>query len=155
MPRMTSRQVGGALAVVTLAAGLAVPFESYVNHVYLDPVKVPSYCYGETQNPDWNRKYPEGECRALLEGRLMEFYQGVRSCIKGDMPDTAAAAFTDLAYNMGVGGFCRSSVVRLWNGGDHRAACNRILKFNTAGGVVFKGLTRRREAERELCLRGL
>ncbi|MNQ88251.1 Lysozyme RrrD [compost metagenome] len=31
-------------------------------------------------------------------------------------------------------------------------ACNELSRWNRAGGKVLKGLTKRREAERQLCL---
>jgi lysozyme len=144
--------VGGA---VVIAAGLIAGQEGFVDHVYLDPVKIPSYCFGETQNPDWKKTYSREECVALLEGRVMEFDEGVSACVAAPIPDPTRAAFLSASYNLGLRGFCGSSIVRLWNAGHRREACDRLLKFNTAGGIVLRGLTRRREAERALCLQGL
>ena len=39
--------------------------------------------------------------------------------------------------------------------GDLPGACDALLMWNKAGGKVVKGLTKRREAERALCLDGL
>ena len=68
------------------------------------------------------------------------------------MPMRRQVAMVSFAYNVGVGAYCGSSVARLLNAGQTRAACDALLKWNKAGGVVFPGLTRRRQAERELCL---
>jgi lysozyme len=46
-------------------------------------------------------------------------------------------------------------VVRLINAGQTRAGCDALMKWNRAAGIVFPGLTRRRAAERELCVEGL
>ena len=39
--------------------------------------------------------------------------------------------------------------------GDLRGACEALMLWNKAGGKVVRGLTRRRTAERDLCLEGL
>ncbi len=68
------------------------------------------------------------------------------------MSDARYVAVLSLAHNIGVGGVCRSSVVRDLN--EHRDwdACDAFLLYNRAAGVVFPGLTRRRQQERSLCL---
>jgi len=64
-------------------------------------------------------------------------------------------AFVDIAYNIGVSGFCGSSMARRTNAGDMVGACNALLMWDKVGGKEVRGLTRRRQAERELCLKGL
>ena len=137
-----------ALAVVIVGG-----FEGYRQNAYKDPIGVVTVCAGETQGVKMGDHYSMEECRAMLARRLGDYYDGVRRCVTAPMSDPQAAAFTSLAYNIGVGAFCKSSVVRNFNAGNVRDACNSMLKFNRAGGVVFPGLTRRREAERALCLR--
>lgn len=70
------------------------------------------------------------------------------------MADETYAAFLSLSYNIGSAGFCKSSVARLWNAGETRAACDAMLEFNRAAGITMPGLTRRRTQERVLCLKG-
>ena len=142
----------GALAIllVTLPA-----HEGVVYRVYRDPVGIASYCMGETENPQWGRKYTHTECMAKLQDRLPEFYAGVKACVPGEMSDQRVAAFVSLAYNIGWAGFCKSSVARLQNAGQFRAACDAMLKFRFAKGIPLPGLTRRRNEERALCLKDL
>lgn len=64
-------------------------------------------------------------------------------------------AHVSLAYNIGQGSYCNSMVVRRYNPVDIRGPCDAFLMWNKAGDVMFRGLTRRREAERDLCQRGL
>ncbi|WP_372708615.1 glycoside hydrolase family protein [Klebsiella pneumoniae] len=45
--------------------------------------------------------------------------------------------------------------MKRFNVGDHRGACNAMLMWDKAGGRKIAGLTRRREEERELCLKGI
>lgn len=75
----------------------------------------------------------------------------------GDAPTTQAQfdAMVSLSYNIGNGGFRRSSVLRLHLAGEYEAAADAFLLWNKAGGRVMRGLTRRRQEERALYLSGL
>lgn len=62
------------------------------------------------------------------------------------------AALTSLAYNIGIGGFKKSTVLRQHNAGDHQAAARAFGLWNKAGGQVLSGLTARRAAEAAMYL---
>lgn len=64
------------------------------------------------------------------------------------------AAVDSWAWNCGVNAFKVSRLRRAINEGRWSDAAQLIRKPNTAGGVVYKGLVRRREAERALFLLG-
>lgn len=140
-------------AGLALAVGIVGSFEGLRHNVYLDVVGVPTYCYGETQNPVWGKRYSTEECKKLLEGRLAEFAEGVERCVRVDMPPHRWAASVSLAYNIGTGAFCRSTYVRRLNAGEGAAACDSMLAFNRAKGKIFPGLERRRQAEAAMCRR--
>lgn len=145
------RRKAGAVAI---AVGLVGGFEGLRQTAYQDfsPARVWTVCYGETDGVKRGDHYSKAECDAMLAGRLEEFERGVRSCVSASLTDRQMAASISLAYNIGVGAFCRSSVARAFNAGDIRGGCDAFLRFNRAGGIVFPGLTKRREAERQLCL---
>ena len=65
------------------------------------------------------------------------------------------AAVTSWAWNCGTGAFKASRLRRAINEGRWEDASELIRKPNTAGGVVLRGLTRRREAERAVFLKGI
>ena len=65
------------------------------------------------------------------------------------------AAATSLAYNIGLSAYRRSTVAGRFSQGRWREGCNAIARWNKAGGRVIRGLVRRREAERRICLEGL
>lgn len=56
-------------------------------------------------------------------------------------------AMVSLAYNIGMGNFGQSSLLRLHKEGEYEAAANQFIRWNRAAGKVLTGLTRRREAE--------
>ncbi len=143
---------------MALAVGLVGGFEGLRQNAYPDPATrgAPwTICFGSTAGVKKGDHKSAEECRELLARELVEYDKGVSSCVIGTIPDPTRAAFISLSYNIGVHAFCKSSVVHLWNVGDRAASCDAFLKWNKAAGIVFPGLTRRRQAERELCLQGV
>lgn len=150
-----NRSTKAAIGAVGLATALVAGFEGYVNHVYSDSVGVATYCYGETLNPQPGKTYSRQECDTQLAGRVQQFDTGVRACVHAALPVKVEAAFDSMAYNIGIGAFCGSTLARKANAGDLAGACNEMPKWDRAGGQVLKGLTVRRGAEQGLCLEGV
>lgn len=150
MSRLKKGAAAGALAVALVGG-----FEGLRLNAYRDVVGVPTVCYGETRGVKMGDKHSKAECDAMLLKGLQDFERGVLACAKAEMPDARLVAHVSLAYNIGVGAYCKSTVVRRLNAGDVRGSCDAFLMWNKARGITFPGLTRRRQAERELCLRGL
>jgi lysozyme len=154
----TNRQKAGA-GLIGLAIAIATPvvmsFEGKRNDVYADVAGVPTVCWGATQGIYAHRRYSDGECRALLDRDLRRHADGVAACLPPALPAETFAASVSLAYNIGVGAFCRSTAARQFNAGDLRGGCDAMTRWNKAGGRVLPGLVRRRAAERALCLKGL
>jgi lysozyme len=148
----------------TTAAALAVSivggFEGLRLTAYPDPATrgAPwTICYGETRGVKKGDRDTKIGCDERLITGLAEFAAGVEKCVPSlaRVPDKRYVAHVSLAWNIGVGGYCKSSIARLQNAGHDRAACDFFLKYNRAAGIVFPGLTRRRQAERAMCLEGL
>ena len=93
----------------------------------------------------------------MLSKGVAQFESAIRPCLPATLPDKTRAAFISLAYNIGSGGFCASSISKRALAGDMIGACNAVMLYNKAGRPlkVIKGLTNRRTAERALCLEGL
>lgn len=125
---------------------------------YLDTLAAPpvwTVGFGHT-GPDVyeGRTMTQQEAEDTLLDRLNnEYAPGVERALAG-APVTQAQfdAFVSFAYNVGIGGFTRSSVLSHHRAGHYEAAANAFRLWNKAGGKVVKGLTRRREAERKLYL---
>ena len=148
---MTPKQkTAGWLAILVATVGA---YEGLKLTAYPDIVGVPTICYGETKNVKLGQKATKEECDAQLSARLIEFNQGVESCVTRPLRDNERIAFVSLSYNIGTSAFCKSTVVRRFNAGDKAGACDAILMWNRAGGKVVQGLTNRRKQEREICLK--
>lgn len=156
---MAERRTLAAVAMAALVSTVSA-FEGLRQYAYRDPVGIPTVCFGETWNKGQNRpvqmgdKFTVEECRAMLADRLVEFADGVEKCAPG-LPDQRKAAYTSFAYNVGVGAFCKSSIVRLEREGKPEEACRVLQKYVYAGGVQLPGLVRRRQHEMAMCLGGV
>lgn len=76
------------------------------------------------------------------------FMRGVRESVRRPVSDNQLGAMTSLAYNIGIGAFRRSTLLRLFNAGDAAGAGKQFDRWNRANGRVMKGLIRRRADER-------
>ena len=92
------------------------------------------------------------QCKTLLGNRVLEFGAGVDRCVKVALPPARKAALTSFAYNVGITAMCRSSIVKKLNTGDIQGGCDAFRLYVKAGDVVLRGLVKRREEERRLCL---
>lgn len=141
-------------AWATVAVGLVGGFEGLRTQAYKDPVGIPTICFGETLGVRMgDRKTPE-ECKNMLELRLEGFFGGAVACVPrlATQAPERIAAHVSLAYNIGVGAYCQSTVARRANAGDWIGSCDAFLMWNKAKGIPLPGLARRRAEERRLCL---
>ena len=65
-------------------------------------------------------------------------------------------AYVSWAYNVGTGAACSSSLVRKLRADppDYPGACRELLRWDRQSGRVLPGLTKRRQAEFQLCMGG-
>lgn len=157
--RSPRSKVAAAIAVCALAGSCLAPFEGRVLHTYPDVVygwKLPTACDGHT-GPELQRgqQFTPAECDELRNADLRKTYDALAPCFhEAKLSDNEMAAYLSLAFNVGAGAVCRSSIPDKVLIGRRIDACNTILQFNRAGGVVMLGLVRRRAAENALCLKG-
>lgn len=159
MLKAAAKVGGGAAGVLILAAAFISPWEGFYPKTYRDIVGVSTVCFGETEKEAVAlgrvRPYTRKECEAMLAGSLKKYQEGMSRCLTRPITENMAVAFTSVTYNVGIGGFCKSSMARLVNAGKPREACDALMAWNKAGGRVVRGLTNRRAAERARCLEGL
>jgi lysozyme len=79
----------------------------------------------------------------------------VKRVVKVPLAQDEFDANVDLTFNIGVGNFLKSTVLRLLNAGNKSGAAKAFEMWNKVSGKVNKGLVRRRLAEEELFLHGV
>lgn len=155
-PKKMSRLAKGGAAAAALAVSTIGGFEGYSSVAYPDPATMGhpwTICYGSTEGVTPGMRKSLDECKALLLKEMESFSIKIDSCLTLPVASNARyVGYLSLAYNIGTGGFCKSSIARLHNAGREREACEAILLYNRAAGKVMRGLQKRREAERRLCL---
>lgn len=119
---------------------------------YRDPVGIWTGCFGETKDVYPEDRWTPEQCREKLGSRIEEFGRGVDSCVHVPMSPSRKAAYTSLAYNVGIDTFCKSSVAHKANAEDTQGSCDAMLLYVYAKRIKLPGLVKRRERERELCL---
>ena len=133
--------------------GLAILqyFESCRLEAYWDADgKVWTIGWGDT-GPDVVKglRITQAEADERLKRRLArEFVPGVLASLARPVSQAQLDAMVDLAYNIGVGAFQGSTLVRLFNAGDQAGAAEQFPRWNKSGGKVLLGLRRRRAADR-------
>lgn len=141
---------------LTAAVGLVATYEGIRQNTYRDAVGIPTICYGHTgTDVRMGQRATMPECQALLESDILIAYEGIRKCTNVRLTDGERAAYTSFVFNVGVGAYCKSRLVRMVNAGDRRAACFELLRWTYAGGRQLPGLVNRRKSEHQLCLRDL
>jgi len=145
-------------AVLAIATALAIPAEGLRQYAYNDPPGILTVCYGSTTNVVKGKKYSLDECRSRLDTDMTNAINQVEKC-GPSLSDNVLAAFDDAVYNIGPKIACdkqNSTAARLLAKGDITGACNQLPRWNraTVAGVSVElpGLTKRRAAERNLCL---
>lgn len=146
-------------AATALATALAIPAEGLRQFAYFDPPGVLTTCFGHT-GPDVvkGKKYTLAECNQFLTDDMRTAIDIVERCAPG-LPEKPLAAFADATFNLGSRLVCdtkNSTAARLLKAGDIPGACRQLPRWNRATvagqSVVLPGLTKRRQAEMELCL---
>lgn len=99
----------------------------------------------------------EQGAEALLAQDLVVFGKGVEKLLTASPMSNEFGAMVSLAFNIGLGAFAKSSVLRHFNDYHKLLAADAFLMWDkaTVNGkrVVLPGLVRRRQAERLLFLR--
>ena len=131
---------------------LIVQFEGFRPDAYLDPVGIPTIGFGFIRGVKMGDKMTLAEARDRLKREIVEYEQGVLAACTRKPNQNQFDAFVCFAFNVGVAGFKKSSVLKAHNRGDYQAAARAFGLWNKAGGKVFTGLTRRRAAEAALYL---
>lgn len=112
--------------------------------------------WGETEGIQPGMTWTADQADEVFNRELNKFAHQVEACLEKYASPNQLGAMTSLAYNIGINGFKRSSVLRAHNAGDNAAASRAFHLWNKArvnGALVpLAGLTARRAAESALYL---
>jgi lysozyme len=89
----------------------------------------------------------QSDADQTLANDLHIIEKGILAALKRPASQGEFDAMVSLAFNIGLGAFRSSSVVRYFNRGQITLAANAFLAWDRAGGRVLPDLQRRRKAE--------
>ncbi|MBN8431822.1 lysozyme [Microbulbifer salipaludis] len=148
--RVAAIAAAGALSV---AAPVVMQFEGLRTTAYLDPIQIPTVCYGHTLTASMGQTKSVAECEQLLRDDMQQALTGLAACVEPELQPHEWAALVSWSYNVGAGAACGSTLMRKLNAGAAPGEwCPELRRWVYAGGQRLAGLVRRREAELQLCL---
>lgn len=89
----------------------------------------------------------------LLKADVAKFEMAVNRLVLAQLTQNQFDALVSFVFNVGVGAFEKSTLLKKLNANDYIGAADQFPKWVRAGGVVSKGLERRRSVERAFFLR--
>lgn len=142
----------GWLARVVNQAGLDLvkDYEGLRLKPYLCPAGHWTIGYGHTRTVRHGMSITPDEAEQLLRDDLQLAARVVQRLIQVPLNDNQFAALTSFVFNVGVGNFERSTLLRLLNRGWYEQVPAQLTRWNRANGEVLGGLARRRAAEARL-----
>ena len=137
---MASRRAIAGLALSAAALVGIVAREGYSDGAII-PTKgdVPTVGFGMTQRPD-GTSVQLGDKTNPVQAlqRSLAYIQRdeatIRQCVNVPLHQAEYDLYLNFAYNVGIGGFCRSTLVKRLNAGDYVGACSEILQWYRAAG---------------------
>jgi lysozyme len=150
---------GKVIALIKDSEGLAKVRPDGMVEAYADAAhgwKVPTIGWGSTGSDIVKGTvWTVSQCEARLMKHIESMYDGIRKAL-GDAKTTQGQfdSFVDFVYNLGIGNFTSSTLLKLHKAGKTKEAADQFIRWNKANGKVLGGLTKRRLAERDLYLNG-
>lgn len=126
---------------------MVAKFEGFRAEAYRDLGGVWTIGYGFTEGVKKGDTITREEADARLLIELQKFADGVDAMCSAPVSQNQLDAMVSLAYNIGLGAFARSSVLRMHNIGAPEAAVRAFSLWNKVNGKEVRGLSLRRAKE--------
>lgn len=133
-------------------------FEGKRLNAYDDGVGVWTIGFGTIKYPNGVRvkkgdTCTEAQAESYLKNDLVKFENAINRLVKVPLNQNQFDALSSFTYNLGETNLSSSTLLKKLNAKDYAGTADQFLRWNKAGGKVMNGLTRRREAERNLFLK--
>ena len=128
-------------------------FEGYSSKAYPDPATggAPwTIGYGTTRGVKPGMVITAEQAEKMLRDDVAKFESGVSPLVTAPTTQGQFDAMVSLAYNIGLGNFGKSTLLKKHNARCYTCAADQFRVWNRANGKVMNGLTKRRAAEREV-----
>lgn len=127
-------------------------FEGFSATPYKDAAGVLTIGYGHTKTAHKYSLITKQQAEDLLRQDIEPFERAVSRYVRVPLTQNEYDALVSLAYNIGVNGFAKSSLLKDLNQDNRLAAADHFRDWVHAGGRKNEGLKRRRDVERQVFL---
>lgn len=134
--------------------------EKFMPEAYLCPAGIPTIGYGTTLGVKLGQKISEKNASDLLMNHINRDIKKIQRLLKVDLNQNQMDAIVSFVYNVGIGSFGSSTLLKKLNNKDFVVASNEFIKWNkfrdpkTGVLKVSRGLTNRRLREKDIFING-
>lgn len=131
-------------------------YEGFRSTPYRCPAGVWTIGYGSTRYADGQAVKPtdpaitQAQADEIMRATLGQYEDAVRRYVQVPITQNVFDSLVDFAYNAGAKNLLTSTLLRLLNAGNFKAAANEFGRWVYGGGKILPGLVKRRAAERNL-----
>jgi lysozyme len=140
------------------AIDLIKEFEGLRLNAYLCPAGVWTIGYGHTRTARAGMRITKDQADMLLADDITRVVSSMMRHIRVPLDNHQYGALVSFVFNVGIGAFLGSSLLRLLNENRHDLVPQQLMRWNKATidgkRVELPGLTRRRAAEAQLWSKG-
>jgi lysozyme len=142
------------MAINPKALEIIKKYEGFRSKAYLCPAGTPTIGFGSTVIDNTPVKLGDvitaEQAEKALETNVSYIQARISQLVKVPLTGNQLAALTSFAYNVGLGAFTDSTLLRLLNKKRYNEAAFQFLRWVYANGKVLPGLVSRRKAEKDL-----
>lgn len=108
--------------------------------------------WGHTAGVYQGMKITEAQAQKFFEDDVAWATDAVNKLVKVELSQNQFDALVSFVFNIGLGAFSKSTMLRKLNAGDYEGAASEFPRWNKQAGKVLKGLVNRRQEEMEYFL---
>ena len=125
-------------------------YESLRLIAYLCPAGVPTIGWGHTKDVSIGDTCTKEQAEGWFDEVYNEAKKGLYKYVKVPLNENQEGALISFIFNLGVGNFSSSTLLKLLNQGKYLEASEQFVRWNKSKGRVLTGLTNRRLEEKQL-----
>ncbi len=133
--------------VPSAALGLLRQFEGLRLRAYRCPAGRWTIGYGHTEHARGGQALTKSEAETLLLSDATETLLFIEKVVRVPLNDNQMAALICFVFNIGIGAFSSSTLLKKLNDGDYLSVPEELMRWVKVGEVTLPGLVKRRAAE--------
>ena len=143
----------GALALSATGLVAILGYEGFSDTAYI-PIEgdVPTIGFGTTEGVKLGDTITPEKAVERAFRDIQKTESAIHKCVHVPLSQNEYDSFSSLAFNIGTGAFCNSTLVKKLNARDYEGACKEIKRWVYSQGKVVPGLVARREKEYQTCI---